>query len=84
MIKRGSILIAKVVEDTKALTLLPIIRDYVKKYSIIYTDGWGYGDIQKDYTQMSVDHGIGFYGTTIIDTNTGEVTKVNTNSIENA
>lgn len=84
MIKRGGILIAKVVEDTKATTLLPIIRNYVKKDSVIYTDGWGYGDIRADYTQMSVDHGAGFYGTTIVDMDTGEVTKVNTNSIENA
>lgn len=84
MIERGGLLIAKVVTDTKATTLLPIIQDYVKKDSILYTDGWGYGDIEDDYTQMSVDHGKGFYGTTIIDYETGEVIKVNTNSIENA
>lgn len=84
MIERGGLLIAKVVSDTKATTLLPIIQDYVKKDSILYTDGWGYGDIEDDYTQMSVDHGKGFYGTTIIDYETGEVIKVNTNSIENA
>ncbi len=84
MIERGGLLIAKVVTDTKATTLLPIIQGYVKKDSILYTDGWGYGDIEDDYTQMSVDHGKGFYGTTIIDYETGEVIKVNTNSIENA
>lgn len=84
MIERGGLLIAKVVTDTKATTLLPIIQDYVKKDSILYTDGWGYGDIEDDYTQMSVDHGKGFYGTTIIDYETGEAIKVNTNSIENA
>lgn len=84
MIQRGGLLIAKVVTDTKATTLLPLIQDYVKKDSILYTDGWGYGDIEDDYTQMSVDHGKGFYGTTIIDYETGEVIKVNTNSIENA
>ena len=84
MIERGGLLIAKVVTDTKATTLLPIIQGYVKKDSILYTDGWGYGDIDDDYTQMSVDHGKGFYGTTIIDYETGEVIKVNTNSIENA
>lgn len=84
MIQRGGLLIAKVVTDTKATTLLPLIQGYVKKDSILYTDGWGYGDIEDDYTQMSVDHGKGFYGTTIIDYEMGEVIKVNTNSIENA
>lgn len=84
MIKRGGVLIAQVVADTKATTLLPIIQTYVEKFSIIYTDGWGYGGLNMEYTQMSVDHGARFYGTTIIDTNTGEVIKVNTNSIENA
>ena len=33
--------------------------------------------------QHSVDHGTGFYGTTIVNKDTGEVTNVCTNSIEN-
>ena len=83
MIQRGGILIAKAVEDTKASTLIEIIHKFVCKESVIYTDGWGYGDIQKDYTQRSVDHGKGFYGTTVI-TEDGELISINTNSIENA
>lgn len=77
-------MIAQVVADTKSDTLYCLIRRHIAEDSIIYTDGWGYGDISKHYSQKSVDHGSGFYGTTVIDMNTGAVTKVNTNSIENA
>ena len=83
MIQRGGVLISKVVEDTKASTLIEIIHNFVCKESVIYTDGWSYGDIQKDYIQRSVDHGKGFYGTTVI-TEDGELISINTNSIENA
>lgn len=84
MIQRGGKLIAKAVPDTKSTTLAPLIKEYVKKGSKVFTDGWEYGTLKNNYTQMSVDHGKGFYGTTIVDTDTGEITEVNTNSIENA
>lgn len=84
MIQRDGKLVAKTVSDTKAKTLEPLIKKHIKKGSIVFTDGWEYGNMKADYTQMSVDHGAGFYGTTIVDMDTGEVTKVNTNSIENA
>ena len=84
MIQRGGLLIARVVIDTKASTLLPIVQAHVRRGSVIYTDGWGYGGIQDDYTQRSVDHGRGFYGTTLVDECTGEEIRINTNSIENA
>lgn len=83
MIQRGGLLIAKVVSDTKVGTLYGMIRHYVTDGSVIYTDGWGYGDIQQHYQQRSVDHGRGFYGTSLV-TDDGEVIHVNTNSIENA
>ncbi len=83
MIQRGGILIAEVVSDTKGSTLYNVIRRYVTADSIIYTDGWGYGDIQNNYQQHSVDHGRGFYGTNFI-TEYGELISINTNKIENA
>ena len=83
MIQRGGILIAKVVSDTKAATLCKVIIEYVSVGSTIYTDGWGYGNVKDDYIQRSVDHGRGFYGTTLVSEH-GELISVNTNSIENA
>ncbi len=83
MIQRGGKLIAKVVIDTTATTLNKIIRKHIRIDSVIYTDGWGYGNITTDYCQRSVDHGRGFYGTTIM-TDEGELISINTNSIENA
>ncbi len=83
MMQRNGNLIAKVVCDTKAHTLEPIIKTHIKQGSTIFTDGWEYGNIKNDYTQYSVDHGRGFYGTTTISPY-GEIIKVNTNSIENA
>ena len=83
MYQRGGKLVAKTVPDTKSTTLAPLIQDYIKKGSTVFTDGWEYGTLRKDYVQHSVDHGTGFYGTTIVDKDTGEVTNVCTNSIEN-
>ncbi len=83
MMQRGGNLIAKVVTDTKAKTLEPLIKNHIQNGSTIFTDGWEYGNIKCDYTQYSVDHGRGFYGTTTISPH-GEVINVNTNSIENA
>lgn len=83
MIQRGGILIARVVRDTTVKTLNAIIFRHIREYTIIYTDGWGYGKINKYYNQSSVDHGKGFYGTTVV-TEDGELISINTNSIENA
>ena len=66
MYQRGGKLVAKVVPDTRAKTLSPILSDYVATESRVFTDGWEYGDM-RSYEQMSVDHGIGFYGTTVVD-----------------
>lgn len=83
LIQRGGILIARVVADTKTGTLFGLIRHFVVEGSIIYTDGWSYGEIQNTYQQRSVDHGLGFYGTSTV-TEDGEIVCTNTNSIENA
>lgn len=83
MYQRGGKLVAMTVPNTKAETLTPHIRKYIKDGSIIFTDGWEYGELRNNYTQLSVDHGRGFYGTMAIDTNTGECISVTTNSIEN-
>lgn len=81
MLQRNGNLTAVVVEDTKVKTLKPLITQYIKSESVIYTDGWDYGSISDHYTQRSVDHGANFYGMTIRDLNGKEIS-VNTNSIE--
>ena len=47
----------------------------------MFTDGWDYGGLNENYEQHSVDHGIGFYGTTIVDDD-GVITDICTNGIE--
>lgn len=81
MLQRKGNLTAIVVEDTKAKTLKPIITQYIKFKSVIYTDGWDYGGISENYTQQTVDHGAKFYGMTVRDIDGNEIS-VNTNSIE--
>lgn len=83
MLSRAGQLTAMVVEDTKAATLKPIITKYIDSGSVIYTDGWDYGNLGDGYSQHSVDHGRNFYGTTFVDDN-GERTMICTNGIENA
>lgn len=83
MLERNGNLIAKVVPNTQARTLAPIIKKYVKEYSVIYTDGWDYGGLKDKYEQRSVDHEKHFYGTTYV-TEFGEVIEISTNGIENA
>lgn len=83
MLERGGDMIAKIVPDTQAETLLPLIEQYVEKGGVIYTDGWNYGDINGNYIQRSVDHASGLYGLTYI-TPDDEIVIVSTNGIENA
>lgn len=82
VLQRGGCASAIVVHDTKAKTLLPIINDLIERGSSVFTDGWEYSGIEKDYRQYSVDHGRSFYGEKIV-TDTGEVIQVSTNGIEN-
>lgn len=83
ILERGGKLIAKVVPNTQAKTLVPIIKQFVKKESVVYTDGWEYGELKVDYIQRSVDHEKHFYGTTYA-TDEGEIITISTNGIENA
>lgn len=82
ILQRDGMLTAIVVNDTKAATLIPIIREYVVKNSAIYTDGWDYGGLDGRYTQRAVDHGAHFYGTKFTDPD-GNTVMVCTNGIEN-
>lgn len=80
--RRGKIF-ARVVPNTQAETLVPIVKKNVEVGSSVYTDGWGYKGLEKKYTQMSVDHGKNFYGMILV-TDDGEIIEVTTNRIENA
>lgn len=83
ILQRGGKLVAKVVQNTKAKTLEPIVLQYVEEGSVIYTDGWDYGGLNMNYIQRAVDHGRGFYGTSFV-TDDGEFIQISTNQIENA
>lgn len=83
ILERGGKLIAKVVPNTQAKTLVPIIKEYVKEESVVYTDGWEYTGLHGHYEQRSVDHEKHFYGTTYA-TDEGEIITISTNGIENA
>lgn len=83
MIQRNGAMIAKVVSNTKSYTLEPHIKEHIETGSVIYTDGWDYGVLNKSYIQRSVDHGAHFYGTTFISDD-GEIIQISTNKIENA
>lgn len=81
--QRGGNIMAVVVPNTQAKTLVPIIKKNVEKGSVVYTDGWEYTGLRKKYEQRSVDHSKKFYGMTYV-TDDGEIIQVSTNSIENA
>lgn len=83
ILQRGGSLTAVVVDNTRAATLKPLIKQFIKANSVIFTDGWDYGDMQGLYQQHSVDHGRHFYGAKIMDAS-GNTTSVCTNGIENA
>ena len=82
ILERGGKVIAKVVPNTQSKTLVPIVMKYVKKGSLVNTDGWEYTGLNGDYVQKSVDHEKYFYGYTDI-TADGELTTVSTNGMEN-
>lgn len=83
ILERGGKLIAKVVSNTQAKTIVPIIKEKVELGSVVYTDGWDYSGLHGKYVQRSVDHEKHFYGTTYA-TDEGEIITVSTNGIENA
>lgn len=59
MVQRGGDVVAKQTADTKGRTLMPIIRQYVKEGSRIYTDEYiGYNTLtESEYTHAVVNHG---------------------------
>ena len=83
ILERGGKVIAKVVPNTQAKTIVPIIKEKVELGSVVYTDGWDYSGLHGKYVQRSVDHEKHFYGTTYV-TDEGEIITVSTNGIENA
>ncbi|NME76420.1 IS1595 family transposase [Bacteroides fragilis] len=82
ILERNGKVIAKVVSNTQAKTLVPIVRKNVEAWSVVYTDGWEYTGLIGSYKQMSVDHEKHFYGTTYA-TEYGEIITISTNGIEN-
>ena len=82
ILERGGKVIAKVVPNTQAKTIVPIIKEKVELGSVVYTDGWDYSGLHGKYVQRSVDHEKHFYGTTYA-TDEGEIIVVSTNGNEN-
>lgn len=82
ILERGGKVVAKVVPNTQAKTIVPIIKEKVELGSVVYTDGWDYSGLHGKYVQRSVDHEKHFYGTTYA-TDEGEIIVVSTNGIEN-
>lgn len=82
MLQRNGIVVCKVIPNTAAKTLESIISEYVEHGSVIYTDGWEYGNLKSKYIQRSVDHGAKLYGKTEV-TDDGEIISITTNGIEN-
>jgi transposase-like protein len=70
MIERGGNLIAQVVPNTKANTLISLIKENVSTDAHIITDEWvAYRSLWKDYRHSFVKHRIGEYVRGIIHTN---------------
>jgi len=59
MVQRGGMLVAKKTQDTKGNTLAPIIRQFVKPNSRIFTDEYiGYNTLyESEYSHSVVHHG---------------------------
>lgn len=70
MLQRGGKVIAKVVPNTRSITLFPLILKYIRVGSQLYTDEWDYSDaVNYLYNHRNVNHGAGFYGYDEITTN---------------
>ena len=72
-----------VVPDRSAQTMLPIIRKYVARDSIIFTDAWpAYNDLHRDYKHYTVVHKKRFVKYHFVPGPDRVVVKVTTNHIE--
>lgn len=74
MVKRGGIVIARVVDNTAGTTLKPIIETYVDKdNSILITDEWlGYKGLKNEFKHVIINHSEKEYVRGAFDTNTIE------------
>ncbi len=73
IIERGGKVYALPVTDTKAKTLLPIMRDKVEQGSTVYTDEWvSYKSLKKDFNHGVIRHNASEYVNGDIHTNSIE------------
>lgn len=73
MIERQGNIIAKVVENTKQMTVEPIIFDSVKEGSNVFTDEWSaYNKLNRMYNHGRVNHGAKEYVNLMAHTNSLE------------
>lgn len=62
MIQRGGFVILRMLDNVKRKTIEPIIRQYVKYKSTVYTDEYNiYNWLSIDYTHKTVNHSQGEY-----------------------
>lgn len=70
MISNNDTVITRVVKDTSAKTLMPIIKENVEFGSTIYSDEWdAYHSLKKDYYHQIVRHDRGQYVNGDVTTN---------------
>lgn len=73
MVQRGGKLITKVISDTRAKTLKPVITQMVQEGSVLITDEWGsYKQLAQPYVHQVINHGEGEYSRNGFHTNTIE------------
>lgn len=70
MISSNDMVLTKVVKDTSKKSLFPIIQEYVKEGSTIYSDEWdAYFSLKKDYNHEIVRHDLKQYVNGDVTTN---------------
>lgn len=72
MLQRGGNVVAKVVTNTRAITLRKEIDKTIVKGSTIYSDEWNYGNLSRKYNHSYISHCYGVYGIGEVSTNTIE------------
>ncbi len=70
VVTKESRIICKVIPNTKAKTIEPLMRKYITLGSIVYTDEWGaYKGLSNGYTHEFVDHSVKEYANGDVTTN---------------
>jgi transposase len=74
IVERGGRVLMRVVPDARALTLMPLVQQYVLPESIVYTDEWRPYDRlgEKGYTHRRIHHRQKVYAIGDVHTNTIE------------